>query len=531
MWLVVVSIVALFLGPALTSLPRVRGSVLGVVDGFVVTAMAGLLLLHVVPHAVREWGGLALASSAAGVVAPTLLERSLHRRADNGSPWPTVAAFAVHAFLDGVALVRGSEEHGPSSLTLNAVALAVILHRIPEGLAVWAFCRPDGGILRTVAALTAVAFATVVGALAGTAVSTSTDMGSAVVLMQSFVVGWLLHVVVHHEAPCPADGSGTSKRTSGLGAVAAIILLLALVFSERHGVAAEDAGLIDLATRAGASVVVAGLIILAVGAATRTTAEGVEQGRARALTLILRGASGESTIFDPLPRPLRFACRVAASSLSLFDILLALVVLGPLLGILSLALALLVLAVVAAASAFGPREPEHATPSMAPPAHDGAPSSAVARFTAPAVVAVGFANVVSHVRGPTPTSFVLLVLWSAIAAVLPRFAGIVVAAAFFHQGQRDLAFAVLGARALTLPGVYATGRREGVRYAVALIPIATLVGTITGLILPEIISADAPQVTLPIEISIAVVVAFAAVTAAAVLLHGPRRLLRTLYLG
>jgi hypothetical protein len=101
--LLALSLVALAIGPlAATLFKETRGS-RGLIEGLALVAVCGLVVLHVVPHAVAVAGWSALAVAAAGFAAPFLAEH-WRRGRDAGSVAlvpVVIASFGAHAFIDG----------------------------------------------------------------------------------------------------------------------------------------------------------------------------------------------------------------------------------------------------------------------------------------------------------------------------------------------------------------------------------------------------------------------------------------------
>ena len=157
-------------------------------------------------------------------------------------------------------------EHGSGWL----LAVAVILHRLPMGLAVWWFAVPILGRRFAIVLLTAIAAATVVGFSVAGRVLVDFSM-PAIAIFEATIAGMLLHVVMghdhghaeqpdHHVVPW-ASALGT---LAGVGLVAALAqvhpmeqrLADALTFSETFRCLAirlapwlVGAWLLDLATR------------------------------------------------------------------------------------------------------------------------------------------------------------------------------------------------------------------------------------------------------------------------------------------
>ncbi|RMH14999.1 MAG: hypothetical protein D6701_10560, partial [Gemmatimonadetes bacterium] len=222
------------LGPALYRAAGHRLTPLAFLDGLVYVALPGLVFLVVFPESagVGNWTPLALL--VLGAVGPSLAERLFHRFAEGThrlAVFLGVSGLALHALLEGAALgpaVLGTEGGSP-------FVLAVVLHRLPVGLAVWWLLRPSYGPRVALGAIAALIACTLAGYGAGEELTTALS-GRAAGLFQAFVAGTLLHVVFH-KAPTPAQMSGIEgrpapARAEGWGALAGLALLAAVAWPE-----------------------------------------------------------------------------------------------------------------------------------------------------------------------------------------------------------------------------------------------------------------------------------------------------------
>jgi zinc transporter ZupT len=223
MALLALSLVALAAGPLVAALlGKTRWSA-GLLDGLVLVAVCGLVLLHIVPHAVAVAGWPAVALAAAGFAMPFLAERWRRGTQTGGFALVpiVVASFGIHAFIDGAALVERSE-----AADHRFVALAVLLHRLPDGLAIWSVVSAARGttvaawVLGVLAGFTAMGFA-----VGGQLLDGASAPGIA--LLQAFVAGSVLHIVMHgppgHEA-----GGAVRAVASTAGALLGLGLLVGL---------------------------------------------------------------------------------------------------------------------------------------------------------------------------------------------------------------------------------------------------------------------------------------------------------------
>lgn len=192
------SLIALSLGPLLYARFRHDSRVLAGLDGFVLVAVGAMVVLHILPAALHDGGGWSVLFILLGLALPSLMERFTHsstHRVHSGAITLGLVALAIHASVDGIALGnlhRGVEGALPMSL-------AVVLHRIPVGLAVWLLVRPDFGRPAAGLVLALVAMMTGVGFFAGEELVSSLDP-AGFAWFQAFVGGSLVHVLFHrHE--------------------------------------------------------------------------------------------------------------------------------------------------------------------------------------------------------------------------------------------------------------------------------------------------------------------------------------------
>ena len=298
----------LILGPVLFFLLRERGGPFRFLDGFVMVAVPGLVFFHVVPEAValREpWLVLAVAG---GFLAPGALERLTRDavgRTDQLALVLGISGLALHALLEGGALAQLT---GAGDLGLG---LAVSLHRIPVGLAVWWLVRERAGDGAAVASVVGVAALTGVGFAGGGALAETVGSG-AVELYQAFVGGTLVHVAFHQIGEHHRSRPGRlDSGIEGAGALVALgLLVLVGVFEARAG--AGDAlalvsRLVTLAARGAPALLLAYLAVSVLRAVTgpvsirRMSRGGPAVAAARGTLLGLRSPVG-SWGLDPLYR-------------------------------------------------------------------------------------------------------------------------------------------------------------------------------------------------------------------------------------
>lgn len=197
MSLLLISIGALLLGPVAASFsagaPRFRAAL----DGYVLIAIGGLVGLHLAPIAIGDGGVWAVLAMAVGAGLPWLFERGLHSargdRAHLGGVLFAVGGLALHALLDGAALAAPHRGHEHAH---DALALAVVVHRLPMGLMVWWAMSEVAGRRAVAAMLGVMAAATAIGYAAGEALLHRLPPFATAVFI-AVVAGALLHVLGH----------------------------------------------------------------------------------------------------------------------------------------------------------------------------------------------------------------------------------------------------------------------------------------------------------------------------------------------
>jgi uncharacterized membrane protein YraQ (UPF0718 family) len=502
---VVLGLCALAVGPVLGPVLRRHLAAAAAVDGFVVVTVTGLVVLHVLPQSVAIGGVGVLPLAGLGVVVPALLHRfdAVQRpaawrggRTAVATALLLLAAFG-HALLDGVALIDGHGAHGVdldegtgdhAGDGLSALAVAVLLHRLPYGLALWVVGRERLGLPRTLAVLCSLAAGTIVGALLGDRlVSPATAV--ALALVQAFAAGAILHVLL--EAPA-VDVSG-SRRASSVGALLGIGVLVLL--TRTHPVIAVVTGELafssTLKALAGVSapVILAGLVAVvllaaldqvwrprvATGAPRFAQAlSGVVMAAASALCACRVGTAFAALLGRRAGVAGATALLVAAPHVEVMQVLLSVALVGPRLGAIR-AVGAVVVAVAAAVSVA----------ALARSAGDGHASTI--KDDGSATVEVGSGLPARSVRAQ---------LVGAVEHVFPWLLVGVVAAAFLEPLLPDGALAAPSG----LVGVVGAVALGGPLYlcAPAALPVAAVFlhkGASAGAVVAFLLSAPAMNVT------------------------------------
>jgi len=220
------SLLALAVGPLLLQFGRLGPQAAAFLGGFTFISIAGLLGFSILPEAVAAGGWIAWPCLLLGLAFPALLESQLHRFARQAHAVILVlgvTGLAAHSLVDGIALAlpdAGEVAHGHK----GDLALAVVLHRFPVGLAVWFLLARDKGQWFAMLALAAMMLATIAGFAAGGAWSVLLTT-PALAWFQAFVAGSILHVIIYEPGHHHAGREVVAKWPDRFGLLCGLALL------------------------------------------------------------------------------------------------------------------------------------------------------------------------------------------------------------------------------------------------------------------------------------------------------------------
>lgn len=184
-----IGILALLAGPLLYTAaarqPRARHAL----DLVISLAIAAIIVVHIIPEAWQHAGMRALVFLAVGAIFPTALERLFHHAHQSAHLAIIVLAsvgLILHAAIDGIALAPASG---------GVLAWAIVLHRLPVGMAIWSLVRPNFGTIGAVVVLATITVATCAGYFLADTLNAYAE-STAVALFQAFVAGSLAHVAL-----------------------------------------------------------------------------------------------------------------------------------------------------------------------------------------------------------------------------------------------------------------------------------------------------------------------------------------------
>lgn len=183
------STIALLAGPFVCVLGRHNKVTERAVDVLIIAAIAWIIGVHIIPDAVAAAGWTAWLFLGAGMAFPYALRRIFHLASSQmHTALLLIAALALilHAVIDGIALLPGSGDQ---------LGLAVILHRLPVGMAIWWTFRPAIGTRAAIAAFVLIIGATGLAFYLGGPVIQLAE-SRVLALFQVFVAGSLADMVI-----------------------------------------------------------------------------------------------------------------------------------------------------------------------------------------------------------------------------------------------------------------------------------------------------------------------------------------------
>jgi len=181
-------------GPSLYGVLHDRPGLRRHVDGFVYLAVPLLVAWQILPVAWESRSFVPLLALGAGVLLPSWIgraSRGLRHRTEALTLVVVMSGLLLHSFFEGAALAPLAA--GRSGM---AFGIALVLHRVVEGLVVWWILRPARGVGPALGGLAALLLTTAGGFALGSQLIGAAE-GAAVDVFEALVAGSLLHVVFH----------------------------------------------------------------------------------------------------------------------------------------------------------------------------------------------------------------------------------------------------------------------------------------------------------------------------------------------
>ncbi|GLS82078.1 metal transporter [Paraferrimonas haliotis] len=230
----VATCVSLLLGPLFYRFFGQQNGITKAIDGFVFVTLGGLLLTHILPEMLHHGGIAALAMILLGLFGPTVSERAFAKHSQLTHNITVLLAFfglLLHTFIDGTSISISTHDDAIGAY----LPIGIILHRLPEGLAIWWLLSPQFGNRWASVAIAAMLTATVAGFGVGELYANQLAFDNTV-LLQAFVTGSILHVILHQPHVDKNHHPQPSHDTmAGIGSLLGLALLFVLFTTHSHG--------------------------------------------------------------------------------------------------------------------------------------------------------------------------------------------------------------------------------------------------------------------------------------------------------
>ncbi|MCO7226033.1 hypothetical protein [Pleionea sp. CnH1-48] len=189
------SLLVLVIAPLLERLSRGKQAFEHTLASFLIVVLGGIVLFEIIPLSYSNAGWITIPLILLGLSGPSLIEKLFRKAADSTHQVTLligICGLLVHAMIDGAML--NEYEHIESSS--KWLALAILIHRVPVALMILMLLRPIFGNKGVWMGLASLGIFTLFGSVLGLQLE-DTLTSEAFALMQSFVAGTLLHVLIH----------------------------------------------------------------------------------------------------------------------------------------------------------------------------------------------------------------------------------------------------------------------------------------------------------------------------------------------
>ncbi|MYF99966.1 hypothetical protein F4212_12675 [Candidatus Poribacteria bacterium] len=207
-----------------------------IIFGFTAGAVLGFVLMLMV-HLFTEVGYLTIIVMWGGFLFIWLLEQFTHQlrarfrnngKGNRSSIWGvniTIIGLSIHSVMDGVSLSIAAEKQTVGI----ALAVGVLLHRLPVATVITTSLRRDYGIAKTMLWLTPLIITPFIGAFVGERLihSVFTDLAD---YLFAFALGTLLHVVMDGLKGGCVPSEEKMSNTTKIAFVTGVIITLCVMY-------------------------------------------------------------------------------------------------------------------------------------------------------------------------------------------------------------------------------------------------------------------------------------------------------------
>jgi uncharacterized protein len=181
------SVVGFVLGPMMYSFFASRKRWNEWMDGFSLASIGGIVLLHLLPEAIESKGMIAFGFILIGLFLPGILDKFVSKKFNTKGNIFLLSGMYLHTITESAALgsIQGDG--------LQALGLAIVLHRFPVGLLLFAFLLKDKGKKYAVGSIIGLTLVSSLGFILGSRLQFLVP-DSYSVYLEIFVSASLLHV-------------------------------------------------------------------------------------------------------------------------------------------------------------------------------------------------------------------------------------------------------------------------------------------------------------------------------------------------
>lgn len=254
-----VAVLSVLFGAALSFVPSTSRAVLGYMRTFATLAAVAVVIVHLLPEALRELGPLSILLFLGGWFAPALAHFIGRRSTSGRTPHAVLEAgywgLIVHHVADGIGL--GAYTRLPSAQGSHLdVIVALAAHTVPLIAVVSLAYRTTFGARSAVLRSLGLAVASVVGILLSSLAAAATIERFSPIIA-AVAAGLLLHVVTHDLTEDVARGSLARSLDLLVAGLGVSVSLLGVLHSDEPGTREFAHALLQLTERTSLVILVA----------------------------------------------------------------------------------------------------------------------------------------------------------------------------------------------------------------------------------------------------------------------------------